>query len=147
VRLTLALLLVAGAASAQEPQDWACTAEDGAELRVSLWQPSDLGASLHCVEAGLPQGELCAPDGGWGLGGPDGLALTQGLGRPTTTGFGSSPCRAFAVRGLGVAGHAPAPGAGGRRETFWRMRLDLATGSATTYARDGSQSYDCAEAG
>lgn len=144
----LPFLLLATAAAAQEPQSLLCTAKDGARFGIMLDAPSDFGP-LHCVEAPSLRDTLvpCAPQGGWGLSAPDGMSLQS-----VTT----DPAQARGERGIFFARLGPselvASASSGplpplalevAGDTFWRLRLTLATGEGLIATPEGEQAIRC----
>jgi hypothetical protein len=142
-------LVPLGVAAQEAPVGFDCLAEDGRAFRVELWQPSEFGAALHCVR-GVDLGAVvgCAPQGGWGLSDPEvagelaGVALRpRGALVPGGKFFarvGLSELVASASEGAGLPLALEVHG-----ETFWRMRLELASGEGRMFTRDGSVGFRC----
>ena len=150
MRIAMVVALLPTLAASQEaPVEFDCLAEDGRAFRVELWQPSDLGVALHCVR-GVDLGAVvgCAPQGGWGLTDPAapgelaGVALRpRGALEPGGKFFahvGLSEFVASASEGAGLPLALEVHG-----ETFWRMRLVLASGEGRIFTRDGSVGVRC----
>ena len=150
IRFAAVVALFPLVVSAQEaPVEFDCLAEDRRAFRVELWQPSELGAALHCVR-GLDLGAVvgCAPQGGWGLTDPAvpgelaGVALRpRGALEPGGKFFarvGPSEFVASASEGAGLPLALEIHG-----ETFWRMRLVLASGEGRMFTREGPMAFRC----
>ena len=150
IRFAAVMALVPLGVAAQEaPVGFDCLAEDGRAFRVEFWQPSEFGAALHCVR-GLDLGGIvgCAPQGGWGLtdlAAPGELAGVARRPRGALVPGG----KFFARVGLSEFVASASEGAGlplaleVHGETFWRMRLVLASGEGRVFTRDGSVGFWC----
>lgn len=150
MRMLAVLALLPLPLVAEERLARSCETGAGGTVEVTLWNPSEHGGPLHCVEAPELAGLFaCAPDGGWGLTDPEApgellaVATTpaEAAARPGGKFFadvGPSQFVASASRGerlpyaLEVAG-----------ETFWRMRVTLETGEGLVETRDGEAAIRC----
>ncbi len=147
MRLLAVLVLLSGPALAQSPAELRCVAEDGTRMTVRLWVPAADGPATHCVEAPWLAGMAsCAPNGGWGLSSPDGALLglvtearEAAHGGPTFFAFdGPSEFVASASTGPGLPLALEVAG-----PTFWRMRLDRATGQGRVHLPDAALDVAC----
>ncbi len=150
IRLAAVVALLPLATSAQDaPVGLDCLTDDGRAFRVELWQPSELGAPLHCV-TGLDLGGVagCAPQGSWGLSDPEGApGELNGIGKTKDARdaegkffarVGLSEFVASASRGVGMPLVLELHGV-----TFWRMRMDIATGEGAIFTREGQVAFRC----
>lgn len=158
MRGLLAALLATGAtvAAAQDMRTLRCESEGGAGFEVQLFGPAgeaetaDVPA-LHCVFGlALPvAAPTCAPQGGLGLSDPDGSGV-RFVSRPPPGHVGGrffahvGPSQFVASASWGDRPPLALEVAG---QTAWRMRLDLATGQATSYTRDGERALRCMDVG
>jgi hypothetical protein len=138
-----------GVAAQEAPAEFDCLTEDGRAFRVELWQPSEVGAPLHCV-TGLDLGGVagCAPQGGWGLSDPAGApGELGGIGKAQEAigaegkffaHIGLSQFVASASRGVGMPLALEVHGV-----TFWRLRMEVATGEGAMFTRDGAVAFRC----
>ncbi len=147
MRLLAALVLLPGGALAQSPEQLRCLVEDGSRVTITLWTPTADGPPTHCVEAPWLAGmAACAPNGGWGLSSPDGSLLDLVTdprevthGGPTFFAHdGPSEFVASASIGPGIPLVLEVAG-----PTFWRMRLDRATGQGRAYLPDAAFDVTC----
>jgi hypothetical protein len=150
IRFAAVLALLPSLAVSQEaPVALDCLTEDGRAFRLELWQPSEFGTELHCVrgvDLGIVTG--CAPQGGWGLTDPAlpgelaGVALRpRGALVPGGKFFahvGPSEFVASALVGAGLPLALEVHG-----DTFWRMRMVLASGEGRMFDREGSVGFRC----
>lgn len=133
--LAAILLLLPGALGAQGAARLLCRTAEGAEIAVLLSAPSRFGAAVHCVEAPELRDRVaaCAPDGGWGLSAGDGSQDLLGL---AVSARGLAHVGGWFFARLGPSEFVASASVGSRPplaletagETFWRMRLTLATG-------------------
>lgn len=151
IRVAAIMALLPLAAAAQEaPVAFDCLAEDGRHFRVEMWQPSEFGVPLHCV-TGIDLGGVagCAPQGGWGLSDPAAAPgeLSGVVAKPAEAGraegkffarVGLSEFVASASLGQGMPLALEIHGV-----TFWRLRMDLATGEGRMFTRDGAVGFRC----
>ena len=149
-RVLALLALLPMPLAAQERTTLSCAAEGGDAFEVTLWNPSELGAPLHCVGAPELEGLFaCAPDGGWGLTdparpgelagvaleSPDAAAVEGGklFARVTPSEFVASASMGRELPlALEIAG-----------ETFWRMRVTLESGAGVVETREGETVVLC----
>ena len=139
-----------GAAAQEAPVGWDCLAEDGRAFRVELWQPSEFGAPLHCV-SGIDLGGVasCAPQGGWGLSDPAEAPGELGGVAARSAEVVGAEGKFFARVGLSEFVASASQGAGMplalevHGVTFWRLRMELATGEGTMFTRDGAVGFRC----
>jgi hypothetical protein len=149
-RVLLLLALLPGPALSQGADRFDCRFEDGRELSVLIRARSSFDVALHCVEEERLRAVVagCAPDGGWGLSAGDGsqdllavAAEAKGLAHEGGWFFARLGPSEF-VASASVGSRPPlALDIGG--ETFWRMRLTLATGEGVVETREGEEPFRC----
>ena len=135
---------------AQERATLSCAVEGGDSFEVTLWNPSEHGAPLHCVGAAELEGLFpCAPDGGWGLTDPADPGQLQGVAAESPDAAGHGGGMVFArvtpsqfVASASEGGELPlaleVAGA-----TFWRMRVSLQSGAGVVETREGEAAVTC----
>jgi hypothetical protein len=150
MRVAVVLALWPTLAAAQGEERLLCETAAGETVRVNLSAPSRFDTPLHCVEApglrDLVAG--CAPDGGWGLSAGDG---SQDLAAVATESAGLAHDGGWFFARLGPSEFVASASVGSRPplalevagETFWRMRLDLASGTGVVETRDGEATVAC----
>ncbi len=153
-RLALALALWPALAAAQGEERLACETAAGEAVSVLLFAPSRFDVALHCVEApGLRDRVAgCAPDGGWGLSAGDGSQDLSGV-ATDTAGLSHDGGWFFARRGptefvaSASVGARPPLALEVAGETFWRMRLDLGSGTGVVETAEGETELRCGREG
>jgi len=147
--LILALALAPVATAAEPARDLRCEASDGTEFSIALWSASSFDMPLHCV-LGLDLGVVgpCAPDGGWGLSDPAGSGELAAIatdareidhvGGKFFARVGSSELVASASIGTRIPYALEVAG-----ETFWRLRMTLATGEGALVTAEGETTFAC----
>jgi hypothetical protein len=147
------LAALPGLAPAQGLERYHCTFEDGHVMSILLASRSRFDVDVHCVEEERLRTVVagCAPDGGWGLSAGDG---SQDLIDVATDPQGLSHDGGWFFARLGPSEFVASASVGSRPplalevagETFWRLRLTLATGEGTVETREGEEPVVC-EAG
>ncbi len=128
-----------------------CETDKGEAVSVLLSAQSRFDVELHCVEApGLRDVVAgCAPDGGWGLSAGDGSLDLVAVGIDSA---GLSHEGGWFFARLGPSEFVASASVGARPplalevagETFWRMRVDLASGTGVMETREGETGLNCA---
>ena len=127
-----------------------CSTEAGESYEVTLWNRSEYGLLLHCVNAAaLAPVAACAPDGGWGLTDPDMPEALLGVATEARDAV-ARPGGKFFAR-VGPSELVASASVGERLplaleihgETFWRMRLTLETGEGIVETREAEAAITC----
>jgi hypothetical protein len=149
-RVLFLLALLPGPALSQGTDRFTCRFEDGRELSVLIGARSSFDVPLHCVEEARLRAVVagCAPDGGWGLSAGDG---SQDLTDVATDGKGLAHEGGWFFARFGPSEFVASASVGSRPpmalaiggETFWRMRLTLATGEGVVETQDGEEPIRC----
>lgn len=151
-RAAAILALLPAFAHAEEPRAFDCVpqAESGPAFAILLWQESAFGVPVHCIE-GLDLRGLaaCAPQGGWGLSDPGGGTLRAVATRPQEAlGEGG---KVFARVGLSEfvasasVGHGLPLALEVHGDTFWRLRMTLASGEGAWFGPGREVRFRCVE--
>jgi hypothetical protein len=151
MRRVLAILaLLPGPALSQGLDRFDCRLEDGRALTVLIGTRSSFDVPLHCVEEErlLARVAGCAPHGGWGLSEGDG---SQDLVGVATESKGLVHDGGWFFARLGPSEFVASASVGSRPplaleiggETFWRMRLTLATGEGVVETAEGEDRLRC----
>lgn len=151
-RAAAILMLLPTLALGEEPRAFDCVpqAESEPAFGVLLWQESAFGVPVHCIE-GLDLRGLaaCAPQGGWGLSDPGEGRLRAVATRPQEAlgeggkvfaRVGPSEFVASASVGYGLPLALEVQG-----ETFWRLRMALASGEGAWFGPGREVRFRCVE--